>query len=145
MFLLLRTISSYTNADLLLGVFSTEENAQLIKQQYINRIKADPKSDRWRDQGYRPDFDLEEDLYIVPSSEIEAQIDDLNPELVYVVSRMKEAYGQVDRELIGLYQNKTQADLQVNLIDNDPEPTFPQYSLVEQVKVGQLLPDDIQF
>lgn len=128
-----------------MGVFSTEEDAQLIKQHYIDRIKTDPKSDRWKDQGYRPNFDLEEDLYIVPSSVIETQIKDPNPELVYAVSRMMEAFGQVDRELIGLYQNKTQADRQVDLIDNDPEPTFPQYGLVEKAKVGQLLSDDVQF
>ena len=145
MFLLIRTISSYTNADLLLGVFTTGEDVRLEKQKYIGRIRANPDSDRWKNQAYRPDFDLEKDLYIVSSSKIEVQLDDAIPKEVYVVSRMLEAFGQVHRELVGLYQYKTTAEEKADLIDNELDTVSPQYGLVEKAKVGEALSDDIQF
>ena len=80
-----------------MGVFSTEKDALLAKQKYIRRIRDNSDSDHWKDQAYRPDFDLEEDLYIFPYSEIEVQLDDAIPKEVYVVSRMHEAFGQVHR------------------------------------------------
>ena len=53
LFLLIRTISPYSGADILLGTFAKIEEAKSCKRSYVNQYDLDQKKDPWHKQPYK--------------------------------------------------------------------------------------------
>jgi len=134
MHLLIRRISSYTAADVLLGVFETAEQAQSARAAYAARYAADPDSDPWREQGYKdaglPIGDLVIRELAAPSGSAE----------VLVVSNYSEGFGQVVRKFDSLHRSKADADRRMAELDAQDD-LFPHYAICQRAVVGVLLSD----
>lgn len=68
LFILLRKLSAYSEDDIILGVFTSTENAQSAKLTYITSVRKN--GDPHKDQGYM-DVDLDDDIYVLDPQEID--------------------------------------------------------------------------
>src|SRR5262245_56173723 len=133
MYLLIRRISEYTAAHVLLGVFSTAQEAEAAKVAYARRYAADPLGDPWREQAYKEPGLSEHDLVVqeVPGP---ACADGT----VFVVSNYSEGFGQVARAFDLLHRSAESAAARAAELDA-ADDRFPHYALVQQARVGVLL------
>jgi hypothetical protein len=135
MYLLIRNISEYTAAHVLLGVFGTAEELERARGEYTAKYTADPTSDPWRNQAYKDpglaskDWVVEE---VVGSAQDGAE--------VFIVSNYFEGFGQVVRKFDSIHHSAIDANKRVAELDA-VEDRFPHYALVQQVLVGTLLSD----
>jgi hypothetical protein len=90
MWMLMRTISAYTFIDIILGIFTTLEDAEKAKTQYMTYRKD---HDPWRNQAYR-ESSLDDDLHITAMDG-----DFQNEEIVFEISQYLESFGQIARAL----------------------------------------------
>jgi hypothetical protein len=138
MFILMRRISAYTSPDVLLGVFTTDTEAEAAKAHYARVRSGDPAADPWKDQGYKPDMEVSQDL----------EIEQLPGEfpvgaMVWVVSNHSDGFGQEIRKLDSLHGSAEAAERRVDALDaiDDPEDMFPHYAVLDPVVVGSLHSD----
>ncbi len=98
MFVLMREISEYTGPDVLLGVFAARAEAMGAKSYYARVREASPTADPWKDQAYKPNVVVREDLAVKT-----LRGNFLTGTLVFVVSNYKEGFGQVVRKLDSIH------------------------------------------
>ena len=136
--ILIRQISAYLAADVLLGVFPTVQDAEQCRNAYFAMRTQTPASDPWRKQPYKPDGLQMSDLIIkhIQGSAISSGT------VVFVVSKYSEALGQTLRELISVHNDKAVASRQVARLEAANTDSFLHYYRVQEAIVGQLLPDD---
>src|SRR5688572_27638971 len=107
-FVLVRRISAYTGPDVLLGVFVTRDAAEAAKAHYARVREADPASDPWKDQGYKPDMAVSRDLTVGRvSGEFTAGT------VVFVVSDHSDGFGQEIRKLDSIHTTAAAATARV--------------------------------
>ncbi len=139
MFVLTRRISMYTGPDVLLGLFTTREQAENAKAHYAKVREANPADDPWKEQAYKPDMVVSHDLEV---EQIPGEFP--NGSVVFVVSNHLDAMGQVVRELDSIHATATLAAARVeeiNAIVVDDDYPFPHYAVIDQVAVGSLHSD----
>ncbi len=138
MHILIRKISPYTGADILLGVFTDAASAEFTRSLYWNLRAGDAEGDIWYCQAFRPDGLQNEDLEI--SHIVGPELN--NGATAFVLSLYDDGMGQLSREFVSLHpdmasaqtaQKKTAASLKYN---------FPvTYCTIQQIKIGELLSD----
>lgn len=133
-FLLIRRLSAYTSADVLLGVFTTAALADAARAAYLARYAADPTSDPWHEQAYKDDGlvakDLEVRCFSGPAEATE----------VVVVSDYAEGFGQIGRRFDSLHESMVAAEARIAAL-NDVEDMFPHYALPQLARLDALLSD----
>src|SRR5688500_15279901 len=134
----MRRISAYTGPDVLLGVFATPEEAESAKAHYARVREADPATDPWKDQGYKPDMVVSRDLAV-------EQLPGEYPAgtVVCVVSDHSDGFGQEVRKLDSIHASAAEAAARVEELDavEDEEFPFPHYAVIDPVVVGSLHSD----
>ena len=138
--LLIRLISPYTEANLLLGVFSTLKEAQTAHTEYISQYKDGKKKDPWKEQAYKGEVDLDEDVVIL--EDIPEIGVGHNEAEVYIVSTYTEGFGQIIREFNAICGSEEIAVATVSELESKLESNFPEYCEFEKVVVGELLRDE---
>ncbi|MCY0987009.1 hypothetical protein OV203_07740 [Nannocystis sp. ILAH1] len=133
-FLLIRRMSAYTSAHVLLGVFTTASLADAARAAYLARYTADPASDPWHEQAYKDDGlvakDLEVRCFSGPAEATE----------VVVVSDYSEGFGQIVRRFDSLHESMAAAEVRIAAL-NDVEDIFPHYALPQLARLDALLSD----
>jgi hypothetical protein len=135
MYLLIRHISEYTAAHVLLGVFGTAEEIERARGAYTAKYTADPTSDPWRDQAYKQPGLASKDLVV---KELMGSAQDGAE--VFIVSNYSEGFGQVVRKFDSMHHSRADAERRVAELDAE-EDYFLHYARVQQVLVGTLLSD----
>ena len=134
MFLLARRISAYTGADVLLGVFTTREQAEAARTTYLARYAADPASDPWHAQAYKDDGLVADDLVVTslpgPGEATE----------VFVVSGYLEGFGQIVRTFESIHDSAAMAAARIEALEAE-ENEYPQYALRQRAPVDTLISD----
>lgn len=134
--ILLRKISPYSGADVLLGVFSCSELLEKRKAGYFQNYQRNPADDAWREQAF---------------SEVGLKLDDLishvlvSPESssdghVFVVSVFEEFLAQLDRKIDSIHPDQDTAEDRANLVDGRGRE-FPRSVIITRVKIDQSLSD----
>ena len=103
--ILIRKISAYLGADVLLGVFPTGQEAEQQRHAYLAMRTQTPASDPWREQPYKPDGLQISDLVIsdIQGSRISSGT------VVFVISRYSEGFKIINRVIsIHDLRDKTQ-------------------------------------
>lgn len=137
MYLLIRKISAYSGADILLGVFVRQQDAETARIEYSKRYARSPQSDPWYDQGYKSPGLTAEDLRI-----LEFEFEGSVPDEVFVVSRYCHGFGQVLRAFDSVYPTQESADVRIaRIAEWAGEKTFPPKGACQRVPVGKLLSD----
>ncbi len=140
--MLMRRISAYTHPDVLLGVFGSHDEAEAAKVHYARIRDADPGTDPWKVQGYKPQMVVSQDL------EIEKLPGEFSTgTVVFVVSNHSEGFGQEVRRLDSIQADAAAAAARVEELDamEDKNFPFPHYAVTDAVVVGSLhsdLPED---
>jgi hypothetical protein len=136
--LLIRKISAYLGADVLLGVFTTTQDAEQHRNAYFTTRTQTLASDPWREQPYQPDGLQMSDLVIsdIQGSRISSGT------VVFVISSYSEGFGQTVRRFISVHNEKDVATRQAAQLEAADTDCFPNYYRVQEATVGQLLPDD---
>lgn len=139
---LMRRISAYSGADLLLGVFTTDKGARAARAEYIARYKGGRSRDPWARQAYR-EGSLAADVVaerIRPCRSCKAGAVRDGP--VTVVSAYSEGFGQVVREVDSAHASRACPRRRAASLGRaaDPMP-FPGYALLHEVIVDRLAPD----
>lgn len=138
--LLIRSISSYTGATLLLGVFSTLEEAQAARTKYISQYRDGEKTDPWKEQAYKGEMNLDEDVIILEDiPEIGVSRNEVE---IYIVSTYAEGFGQIMREFNAICGSEEIAVATVSELESKLEGNFPEYYDFEKAVVGELLRDE---
>lgn len=138
MFVLMRRISAYTSPDVLLGVFATRADAEAAKAHYVGVREANPASDPWKEQGYKPDMVVGRDV----------EVEELPGEfptgaVVFVVSDHADGFGQEVRKLDSVHATDASAAARAAELDavEDEKFRFPHYAVIDPVVVGSLHSD----
>jgi hypothetical protein len=141
-FVLIRRISAYTSPDVLLGVFATRDEADAAKVNYARVREADPDGDPWKDQGYKPNMVVSQDVVV---HELPGTFS--TGATVFVVSDHCDGFGQELRKLDSIHVDSSAAAARVEELDavvHEKFP-FPHYAVVDPLVVGSLhsdLPED---
>jgi hypothetical protein len=137
MHILIRKISPYSGADILLGVFTDAASAEFTRSLYWNLRAGDAVGDAWHRQGFRPDGLQDEDL--ITSQIVGPAFND--GETAYVLSLYEEGMGQLLREFISLHKDFVSAKAAQEKLEAAITSDFPSYYIIQEVKVGELLSD----
>jgi hypothetical protein len=135
--ILIRKVSPYMSANILLGVFTSPEEADRNRNAYLASRTQAQTSDPWHHQPYKPDGLQPSDLFLMDFRYIDVVAD--SP--AFVVSKYSEGFGQVLRKFISIHADLATAKSEAARLeeaDNDP---FPSYFRVQEAIVGQLLSD----
>lgn len=135
MFLLIRKISEYTGTDITLGVFCEIQGAEAAAQKYRDKYLTNPELDPWHEQAH-----VDEHLSPVHLVVEELEGEQVASGSVYLVSKYTEAFGQVDREIIQVYENPRDAKERCNELDIEHDD-FPHYSLIQELIIGEIASD----
>ncbi|WAS95226.1 hypothetical protein [Nannocystis punicea] len=135
MFLLVRRISAYTGADVLLGVFTSPERAQAARAAYLSKkCAADPASDPWHEQAHKADGLVEDDLVIIslpgPAEAVE----------VFVVSDYDEGFGQICRDFDSIHDSAVTAERRIARLNRTPRE-HSHYALLQRAELDTPLSD----
>ncbi|MDC9598304.1 hypothetical protein [Xenorhabdus anantnagensis] len=125
-YFLILNISGYQGPCFILGIFETEELAKKAQEKYSEKMSHAEKDDILREgveiQLIKSDFNLNS--------------------IGYVASMYAEGFGQVYRDSFLLFSNKDTAIQETKrlneLIELDEERTFPEYYLMEEIKINAL-------
>lgn len=129
--MLMRTISAYTFIDIILGIFTTLEDAEKAKTQYMTYRKD---HDPWRHQAYR-ESSLDDDLHITAMDG-----DFQNEKIVFEISQYLESFGQIARALKAITPTQTEAIAYIQQLEA-VEHDFPQFVEIDYLKIGTLHSD----
>lgn len=135
MFLLVREVSPYV-PDILLGVFTTADDAERARAYYLAATTAG--GDPW--EAERRAFFTS----VAGHSTIIAATGEFpQGARVFVVADYREGFGQVTRRFDSIHATAEAADRRVRELDavDDPEDVFPHYALVDAIRVGVLHSD----
>jgi hypothetical protein len=137
MFLLMRKISPYNSSDVLLGVFTTFGDTEAAKAYYFRIRESDP-SDPWKEQTYKADGLVIQDLEI---KQLPGEFSD--GMVVFVVCDHSEGFGQVVRALDSIHPTAEAAEVRKEELDDIEEEgfPFPHYAVIDPVIVGSLHSD----
>ena len=142
-FTLVRKISPYTHADILLGVFSKLELAESVKEKYYQKYLKNPLLYPWHKQAYKSDGLLYEDL-IVESYNLDLRIEE---NTISVVSIYYDFMGQIFRKIDSFYADSKAAKQRLKNIKLEcdfDEPTYdltPQHSNMQVIQLNKLQSD----
>lgn len=137
LFLLKRTISSYSGEDLFLGIY---DNFQLATTQKNNYIESCKTYDKWSRQAYR-DVNLAEDVTII---EVQEKLKNKNAllkeQLIYLVNELSEGFGQIKKDIFFISIDKNRVDnfIQSKDEEEDDDKMFPPYYNYEELKLNDL-------
>ncbi len=106
---LIRKISTYSGADVLLGVFHEQLAAEDARERYLARYHPSPQSDPWHEQSYKPEGLAAEDLQI-KTLKLESRFTGRE---VSIVSLYYEGMGQLLRELDSIHSSRASAEERV--------------------------------
>jgi len=136
--ILIRKISPFLGANVLLGVFPTAQDAEQHRDAYFAMRTQTPASDPWREQPYKPEGLKISDLVIsdIQGSRVSAGA------AVFVISSYSEGFGQTVRRFVSVHNDKAVATRQAGRLEETDTDSFPNYYRVQEATVGQLLPDD---
>src|SRR5689334_11645057 len=103
--ILIRKISPYLGANVLLGVFPTAQQARQQCDAYFAMRTQTPASDPWREQPYRSGGLQVSDLVIldIQGSRISSG------SVVFVISSYSEGFGQTVRRFVSVHNDKAVA------------------------------------
>jgi len=127
----MRTISAYRFIDIILGIFTTLEDAKKAKIQYMTYRKD---HDPWRDQAYRKSC-LADDLHIIA---VDGHF--RNGEIIFEISEYLESFGQIVRALKAITLTQAEA-IECILRLEAVEYEFPQFTEIDYLKIGTLHSD----
>lgn len=133
MFLLVRQISPYTGADVLLGVFTSAERAESCRAAYLERRASGQESDPWRDQAYRDRGLTSSDVLVRPMAGPSEAVAE-----VFVVSHYLEGFGQIVRKFDSIHASESAAEARIAAIEADPDA---HYALSQRARIDVLLSD----
>lgn len=133
MFLLIRRISPYTGADLLLGVFVSAEQAGAARADYLARYATGLASDPWHEQAYKAAGLVESDLLVRAMDTPTA----MGAE-VFVVSHYLDFFGQLVRQFDSLHASAEAAEARVVEVEAEDDSG---YAMVQRVRIGVSLSD----
>lgn len=136
MHLLWRYISEYSDGALCLGVFRQLELAGQAKRDYIAALRSGEIADRWAEQAYRPDVDLDADLRIV--SDLHCHEVSPAQDKVLVVSHVEEGFGQTLRRFLAICGTEAAADGLKQQIDAQRQQ-FPYFVDIECLRLDVLV------
>jgi hypothetical protein len=137
MYALIRKISPYTGPDILLGVYTSESDAERGSETYLQRHSNAAASDPWFKQAYRPDGLKASDLQIVP---LGTRIRANDGDEVCVVSIYLEMFAQTWRDLDSVHLSDTLGRSRIAEIDRE-NTSDPRYGLLQKVRIGVLQSD----
>ena len=135
MFLLIRRISAYTGPDVLLGVFTDRQQAEVVQNDYRARYIADPASDPWREQAYREGGLTADDLIV---ETLHAPAGTTGE--VFVVSVYLEGFGQIVRKFDSLHASEAEAQTRMAELDAEYEDCVS-YALLQRAHIDVRLSD----
>ena len=132
--LALRNISAYTAPPLLLGVFDSKEKAKFAVGVYCDKIKSGKLKDRYKQQGFREEWDLLEDC----SHLISVYCDSKAPTRCVVVAA--EGFGQIS---VGYHKailcEAHESDRMENMLnEKEKSSSWPGYSLSFDIELNEL-------
>ena len=136
--ILIRKISAYVGADVLLGVFATAQEAERHRNGYFAMRTETQVSDPWREQPFKAEGLRMSDLVI---SDIEGSRISCGS-VAFVISSYSQGFGQTLRRFISVHNDKAFATRQAAQLEEADTDTFPNYYRVQEAPVGQLLPDE---
>ncbi|NUF61786.1 hypothetical protein HUN33_15600 [Acinetobacter bereziniae] len=131
MWMLMRTISAYRFIDIILGIFTTLEDAEKARIQYMTYRKD---HDPWHDQAYR-ESSLADDLRIIA---VDGNF--RNGEIVFEISEYIESFGQIVRALKAITFTQAEAIACIQRLEA-VEHEFPQFAEIDYLKIGTLHSD----
>ncbi|MBI3554462.1 MAG: hypothetical protein HY077_18350 [Elusimicrobia bacterium] len=139
---LIRTISEYTDADLLLGVFSSAKAAASARAEYIARYKSGAAKDPWARQAYHA-ANLRTDVMVVPMRACPACLPrGRKPERLIVVSGYAEGFGQRIRTLDSAHGSPACAKKSKAKAKRKSQVKgFPAYALLQEIQLDRLACD----
>jgi hypothetical protein len=137
---LIREISAYSGADVLLGVFCSREAAETMRVRYREDLLSGRREDPWRRQAYKSDSLAEEDFLVIDLSD-RCGGDFKEGDHVFVVSNYCEGCGQITREIRSVVGSLAEAEAKVTEIDSKPTYSGPDYGSWQEAVVGQALSD----
>lgn len=140
MYLLKRTVSSYTAPDQCLGIFRDVHEVHHARNQYITDIQNGVIADPFAEQAYYT-VNLEADIEVI--SDIPVMDVDAESNMAFVVSSLEEAFGQVLRAFEAICGSQTQAQL-VSAVIEARESDFAISAHIQSVCIGHLSFDTIQ-
>ena len=135
--ILIREISPYMEGSILLGVFTSPEEAELNRKAYLASRTETPASDPWHHQPYKPDGLQPSDLVVMSFQNLVAVAD--TP--AFVVSIYSEGFGQTVRKFISVDTDLAAAKSEAARLEEADSNSFPGYYGVQEAVVGQLLSD----
>ena len=136
----MRSLSAYTENDLIVGLFTTREKATNARTEYITRILE--TGDNKREQCYMT-VDLEKDLLrlmIYSAEEEEEETREYkSDDLVYFLFEVSEGFGQVCNGLVTFSNFKEDIiEYAKDLKEGELEDEWPSYYQIEQIKLDQI-------
>ncbi|MGV3754356.1 MAG: hypothetical protein ACO1QS_03165 [Verrucomicrobiota bacterium] len=139
MHILIRKISPYTGADILLGVFTDAASAEFTRSLYWNLRAGDAEVDPWYNQSYRPPGLQSEDLVAAQIKGPEFK----NGETVFVLSRYMDGMGQKPRMFLSLHKDAATAQTALAQAEASigPYNLVNNYYSIQEAKVGEMLSD----
>jgi hypothetical protein len=135
--ILIRKISPYMEASILLGVFTSPEEAERNRKAYLASRAETPASDPWHHQPYKPDGLQPSDLVVMDFQDLDVVAD--SP--AFVVSNYSEGFGQTVRKFISVHTDLAAAKSEAARLEEADNDSFPSYFRVQEAIVGQLLSD----
>lgn len=155
MYLLERKMNEYQIYNIVIGIFDTEEKAQSARQEYLECCNEE---DVWEEQSLEKHYGepLEKSVLVVDVADLFFD-DRIDSEKVYVVNRVSEMFGQMDRKIHAIYSDKKEAISFVDKIDklendlsyeewakNDLYDNFD-YSEMEIVRLNNIYLESIHY
>lgn len=137
-YILIRKISNYDGADLLLGIFDDRAKAEQCRADYLTRLKK--TSDPWAKQSYR-DVSPQEDT-VIEAFEFSLDKSGAVAQTIYLVSQYQEGFGQIIRNYVGAFVTASEAEEYSERLDSDEEQSFPHYCLVDQIVLNEFIQPD---
>ena len=135
MYILIRKISPYTGADIVLGIFCNKSQAEITAGNYLSHYYQHLEDDPWKDQAY-VDENLSTDQIIIEEYHCEC----ISGQTVFLVSHYSEAFGQVVRSIDKVFKIEKEADERCQDLENE-ENDFPGYALYQKIRIGDTLSD----
>ena len=134
MFILIRKISAYTGNDIVLGIFTEEQKAKNVLTEYRNNYLQFPELDPWKEQAYITEHLSMEQFKI---SVIESN--NISHEIVYLVTKHEEGFGQIISEIDSLHTDKELAKKYCDEADErEEDSSFPTYFTYQKIIIDEL-------
>ncbi len=135
MYILIRKISPYTGADIVLGLFCQKSQAEIATGNYLSHYYLYPEEDPWKDQAY-VDEQLSPEQIIIEEYYCEC----MPSTTVFLVSHYTDAFGKLTRMIDSVFKSKKEAVDRCRELEKE-ENDFPGYAKYQEIVVGEILSD----